>query len=239
MKQKIEKSEDQQKRIIDMFNHIAFRYDLLNTFLSFGIHHLWKRKAIQKIQSKPDSNYLDLCCGTGDLSHLISKNNKSSQIVGVDLSESMLKIAQKKHPHIQFIKASATDLPFDSNSFNAVIIGFGIRNVVERGQAFKEIFRCLKPEGQLIILEFGIPQNKLFNNLYKFYFLKVLPTLGKIFSKHQYAYQYLPESTLKFPQAHDFLKEFESHQFIDLKMEKLFDGVAWIYQGMKPPHDSL
>ncbi len=223
-----------QKQIIGMFDAISHRYDFLNSFLSLGIHHLWKKKAVQKLAPISGGHYLDMCCGTGDLAQRIQKTVQAqAHVTGMDLSEKMLAIAHHKNPHIQYIQASATEIPFPDNSLDGIIIGFGIRNVVQRSKAFEEFYRCLKPQGKLIILEFSQPQNMILNQLYQFYFKKILPWIGQHFSKHAQAYQYLPDSVHEFPFGEKFLLEWQPAGFKELKCFPVSLGIATIYEGKK------
>ena len=151
-----------QKENIAMFNDIALKYDLINNILSLGIHKIWKKKAISFLKLKSNGKYLDLCCGTGDLAKLISKYVSSpGKVTGLDLSPSMLNIARRNYHNIEWISADASSLPFDENSLDGIIIGFGIRNIYHRHLALKECHRCLKPNANLIVLEFSLPKNKI------------------------------------------------------------------------------
>ena len=217
--------DEKSKKIQEMFSEISDKYDFLNHFLSFGQDIYWRKKVANIIKNIPNNDkVIDVACGTGDLSIEINKKiNK--KIIGIDFCYEMLKIAKKKTKELTFVNGDATNLPLKDNSFDILTIAFGIRNIPERKKALKEFYRVLKKKGNLIILEFSIPDNFLF----RFYFEKVLPFLGGIFSKKE-AYKYLPDSVKKFPSVSNFIKEINEIGFSRIEIFSLSLGTVKIYK---------
>lgn len=223
-----------KKEIARMFDGIAPKYDLLNHLLSLNIDRVWRRKLLDTLHIKtPKGNVLDLACGTGDISRGLEK--RGYYVTGMDLSSKMLEIAEEKSTeyHISYLQGEADRIPFNDSIFDAVTISFGIRNFDKRAECIDEIYRILKSDGTLAILEFGIPRNKVWKSLYSFYFLKILPAIGRVISKKQYPYSYLPASAVEFPQREAFCAELIAGGFKDVKYKSLTGGVAYIYTGKK------
>mgnify|MGYP005843439777 CR=1 FL=1 len=226
------------QQISKMFDQIAPKYDFLNHLLSFNIDKIWRRKLRKICQKYPITNILDIATGTGDLAIELSKIN-NLKITGIDISTKMLDIAKKKiakknkTSQIDLILANSSNLPFADNSFDAATCAFGVRNFENLNSALTEIFRVIKNDGLLIILEFTIPQKKIFSSLFKFYFKKILPIIGKIISKNSTAYNYLPDSVLQFPQNKQFMKILEQNLFKPIKNISLSQGIASIYIAKK------
>jgi demethylmenaquinone methyltransferase/2-methoxy-6-polyprenyl-1,4-benzoquinol methylase len=221
------------EKIKGMFADISAKYDILNDLLSFGSHRIWKNKLIKLSQVKSNSKVLDIATGTGDIAYLFSKKSKS--VTAIDFTPEMINLAKKrfKDSNITFIIADALELPFEDNYFDIVSISFGIRNVDDINQAIKEMHRVLKSNGKMMILEFGqaIPP---FSYLYNFYSKYVIPIIGKIVSKNDFAYNYLPESSARFPSGNNFVKIINHlNLFHNVKMYRLFYGIAYIYIGIK------
>lgn len=215
-------------RISSMFSRIAKRYNLANDFLSFGIHRLWKKKAIELLALKNGEKVLDLCCGTGDFLKRLEDG------IGIDISGPMLLEARKnlKNSH-PLVCADGEDLPFKEDSFHKVIMGFGIRNISNVLKALSAIHRILKPAGKLVILEFSKPRSKIFSKIYLFYLSKILPLIGGWISKDPASYHYLRDTIQKFPDGKEFLDLMRKSNFKNLKFEILSLGIASIYQGEK------
>lgn len=223
-----------KKKIAGMFNEIAPHYDFLNHFLSFNIDRSWRRRLVKKVCAAKSSEVLDLACGTGDVTLSLAK--KGIKVTGMDISEKMLDIAKsKKHSvgEIAFINAPADSIPFPDDSFDAVTISFGIRNFDHRPKCIEEIHRIIRPGGIVAILEFTIPQNKLWKSIYTFYFRKFLPAIGKTVSRQQFAYTYLPLSAFEFPQREAFCSELEDGGFKDVSYDSMTGGIACLYIGTK------
>jgi demethylmenaquinone methyltransferase/2-methoxy-6-polyprenyl-1,4-benzoquinol methylase len=221
-----------------MFNNIAASYDILNHLLSFGIDKYWRAVLVKKLVKRKPKKVLDIACGTGDLTIAIYK--RGVEVIGLDIADKMIAIAKRKSdktyerfstgaPRPKYICGSADEIPFENSTFDAVTIGFGIRNFENRGESLLEIKRVLKSGGTLAILEFATPKNKLWRTLFNIYFLKILPFVGKIISKDNHAYNYLPKSVESFPQYKEFADELEHFGFDSVKYKSLTGGVAILY----------
>jgi len=195
------------KHIQSMFDEVAPTYDLLNHVLSMGTDFYWRWRALKKAQSllsNIEPKVLDVATGTGDLALEMSKLRNAS-VTGLDLSPEMLAIAKKKCPELEFQQGKAESLPFDSQTFNLVTAGFGVRNFENLSKGMQEFYRVLKPGGAAIILEPMVPRTAIIKSLYMVYFKSVLPKLAKLFTKSSFAYDYLPRSVEAFPQCEKFL----------------------------------
>jgi len=233
------KMSEKGERIRSMFDEIAPRYDFLNRLLSLGIDRRWRRFAVQQLAIPTGGQVLDIATGTGDVALEVARQTPQDiTIVGADVSREMVEIGRQKvaaSPHagrITFEIAPCEALPFDDNRFNGITIAFGIRNVVDRPLGLAEMHRVLKPEGRAAILEFSTPTSPLFRALYHFYFLKVLPRIGGIFSR-QSAYQYLPDSVMEFPSREEFKSLMATAGFRNLRHHDLTFGIATVYVGEK------
>ncbi len=230
-------ARQQAKTIQTMFSSIADRYDFLNRLLSFGIDIYWRRQCVAFIKNNRPFHFpiLDLASGTGDLALAIEKALPGVPIVAADFSVRMLQRFQVKKPRTSQIRAIAADgtcLPFKEQSFEGVMIGFGIRNFTQRKKALMEIHRILKRGGILAILEFSLPENRLFCSIYSFYFEKVLPFVGGLFSERS-AYRYLPESVKAFPEPATFAALIGACRFSDIHRHSLTGGIATLYTARK------
>lgn len=218
--------------IVKMFDRISRRYDLANDLQSLFLHRLWKKRAVALADVKSGSIALDICCGTGDISIELAKTG--AFVIGVDLSVEMLNVASERSkdyftlpkccpnaaciPQNSFynkelkshlIKADALNLPFVDNSFDAITIGYGLRNLVDWKKGLAEMLRVAKPGGRIIILEFGKPKNRLWRGLYFFYLKRIVPFLGKFTAGDYDAYFYIYESLVRYPGqfiVNDFLQ---------------------------------
>lgn len=238
-----------------MFNNIAPTYDKLNHILSLNIDKIWRKKAVKRIVKNlknseseklknnsqvlrfSDSQVLDVACGTADSTIALAKAGVP-RVVGVDISEGMLKVGEKK---IEELKPNSTitlkvedceSLSFNDNTFDAAFIAFGIRNFEDKKKGLKELHRVLKPNGLLLILELSVPQNKILLSLYKLYFLHILPFIGKKISGDNKAYTYLPQSVMNFPKPKDFLQTMEECGFKDVRQKALTFGLCRMYEGL-------
>jgi demethylmenaquinone methyltransferase / 2-methoxy-6-polyprenyl-1,4-benzoquinol methylase len=227
------------ERIQEMFDSIAPRYDFLNRVLSLGIDRQWRRFAVRQIKYTDSGRILDVTTGTGDVAlEIAARTPASVSIVGVDFSTEMVALGKEKIRNSPFAQritmevAPCEAIPFPEESFDSVTIAFGIRNVVDRLQGLKEMWRVLKPGGRVVILEFSTPRSRLFKALYYFYFLRVLPVIGGLFSKFS-AYRYLPDSVLEFPSREEFKDLMFGAGFRSPAHYDLTGGIATVYVGEK------
>jgi demethylmenaquinone methyltransferase/2-methoxy-6-polyprenyl-1,4-benzoquinol methylase len=233
------KLSEKGERIREMFDTIAPRYDLLNRLLSLGIDRQWRTFAVAQIKSSHCGKVLDIATGTGDVALEIARQtNTDVTIVGADISSEMVEIGRQKvaasthSDRITFQIAPCESLPFKEGEFDSTTIAFGIRNVVDRQKGLSEMNRVLKPGGRAVILEFSMPPSPLFEKLYRFYFLTMLPKIGGLFSK-QSAYQYLPDSVLEFPSREEFKAMMSSAGFKNIRHFDLTFGISTVYVGEK------
>lgn len=230
-----EKGEQIQK----MFGAIAPRYDFLNHLLSFGIDKRWRKTAVRLIKVAGGGRVLDVATGTGDVILEIARITPDSvKITGADFCAEMVQLGIEKiaatpySDRVDFKVAPCEDLPFSSNTFDSVTIAFGIRNVVDRRLGLAELWRVLKPGGRIVVLEFSTPRSALFRWSYHFYFRRMLPVIGGMFSKYN-AYRYLPDSVLDFPSCEEFCATMTDIGFRHVRCQQLTFGIASIYVGTK------
>ncbi|QEC54112.1 bifunctional demethylmenaquinone methyltransferase/2-methoxy-6-polyprenyl-1,4-benzoquinol methylase UbiE [Anseongella ginsenosidimutans] len=227
-----------KEQVAQMFNNIAGKYDFLNHFLSAGIDRSWRRKAIDELKEIHPRRILDVATGTGDLA-FEALRLKPGKITGVDISEGMLAIAREKalkrgvEQIVQLRKADSEKLPFSDNSFDAVTVGFGVRNFENLENGLADMYRVLRPGGKLVVLEFSKPRAFPVKQLYSFYSFKILPFFGRLFSRDKKAYSYLPESVAAFPDGKDFALLMEKGGFRETKVRHLTLGICAIYTGKK------
>lgn len=222
-----------------MFSGIAGRYDLLNHVLSLNIDKGWRRKvsdALRDVLDRPDAIVLDVACGTGDLSIELNKQAKA-RVIGSDFCRPMLAVAQKKPSggsrDIPYVEGDALGLPFADDSFDAVTIAFGLRNLANVPDGLSELRRILKPGGMLAVLEFSAPIVPGFGQLFNFYFSHILPRIGGAVSGSRGAYEYLPDSVSRFPNQKALAALMEKTGFSDVKFRNLTGGIAALHTGTK------
>jgi demethylmenaquinone methyltransferase/2-methoxy-6-polyprenyl-1,4-benzoquinol methylase len=243
VREKIVTSEEKnpsRNEVWKMFDRIAHRYDLLNRLLSFGQDIIWRKKVSRHLKDIPDQHILDVATGTADLLLTVYRKNPLVRSgIGIDLAEKMLDIGKQKiydrnlEDKLSLRIGDAVNIPFPENSFDAVMIAFGIRNVLDLQKSLKEMYRVLNENGRAIILEFSLPQNRLVRSIYLYYFRKVLPRIGGAISGDAYAYQYLNETVESFPYGNDFCDLMRGAGFKRVKSTPLTFGIATIYQGDK------
>jgi demethylmenaquinone methyltransferase / 2-methoxy-6-polyprenyl-1,4-benzoquinol methylase len=232
-------SEDKKAAVESMFDSIAWRYDFLNHFLSFGIDRLWRRRAIRIIsESYKNPHILDVATGTGDLAIAAMKLNPI-KIAGIDISQKMLEIGKEKidkkgfSGKIELMPGDSEKIPFGDSVFDVAMVAFGVRNFTDPLKGLSEMKRVIREKGMIIVLEFSKPSGFPFRLVYNFYFRNILPLFGKLFSKDKTAYRYLPDSVMKFPDNEEFLKLLTLSGLSDTRQIKLTGGVASIYTGIK------
>ena len=231
--------EGKKAAVESMFDSIAWRYDFLNHFLSFNIDRLWRRKAIKIISGSYKSPFiLDVATGTGDLAIAAMKLNPS-KIYGIDISAKMIEIGMEKVKRkgfagkIELIPGDSENIPFEENEFDVAMVAFGVRNFSNPLKGLAEMMRVIRQGGMIIVLEFSRPSAFPFKPVYNFYFRNILPVFGRLFSRDNAAYRYLPDSVMKFPDNEEFLKLLVQAGCSDTHQVKLTGGVASIYTGIK------
>lgn len=230
------------EKVRRMFAEVARRYDLLNHLLSLGVDVRWRRAATRLAPQPLVGPVLDVCCGTGDFGLAYWRaSGKRAQVVGVDFCWPMLQLARQKSerlrvsPPSRWILADALKLPFRDGSFQVVCVAFGIRNVADTGQALGEMARVCQSRGQVVVLEFSLPQAPLIRSVYLWYFRNVLPRVGNAIARNRSnAYTYLPTSVSQFESGEQFLERMAKAGLVDLNMRPLTWGIATVYIGTKP-----
>ena len=224
------------KKVKNVFESVATKYDLMNSLMSGGLHKVWKKYFVKTLVAKKKSNILDLASGTGDICIELAKQNKDFKILHTDINLKMLEEGQKKLiDHGIIISSLACDaekLPFPSNHFDCVTIAFGLRNVTRKEKAIEEIYRVLSPGGQFVVLEFSkiwSPLSKAYDN----FSFNVLPKLGKFFAKDEKSYRYLVESIRVHPDQKNLKKMIEEAGFEKVNFKNLSGGIVAIHQGYK------
>jgi demethylmenaquinone methyltransferase/2-methoxy-6-polyprenyl-1,4-benzoquinol methylase len=227
-----------KQQVEKMFNNIASRYDLMNTLLSAGIHKRWRKKAINLLSEKKPRIILDLATGTGDFAIEAMKLHPD-KIIAADISEGMMEVGKEKvkklglDQKIFFQKGDSEALPFGENTFDAITVGFGVRNFEDLLKGLQNMHRVLKPGGIAVILEFSRVRKFPVKQFYNFYFRYITPLIGKMFTKDRSAYTYLPESVNAFPDGKDFESILQQAGFRETRARLLSFGIATIYTAVK------
>jgi demethylmenaquinone methyltransferase/2-methoxy-6-polyprenyl-1,4-benzoquinol methylase len=227
-----------KEQVATMFDNISRRYDLLNHLLSLGIDVQWRKKAVKQLRELRPKTILDIATGTGDFA-IEALSLRPRQIIGVDISEGMLEMGREKMhrkglSHIIDLRlGDSENLTFADNSFDAVIVAFGVRNFENLEKGLSEILRVLRPGGKLVVLEFSKPAAFPFKQIYYSYFKYVLPVIGRLISKDKSAYQYLPESVQAFPDGRDFLNILQTQGYNETTCIPLTFGISTIYTAKK------
>jgi demethylmenaquinone methyltransferase/2-methoxy-6-polyprenyl-1,4-benzoquinol methylase len=225
-------------QVTKMFDTISKEYDGLNRVISFGIDIKWRKKVVEIVKKTNPTTILDIATGTGDLAINLTQTSATS-IIGLDISEGMLNVGRKKIEKlnlsntIKMVVGDSENIPFDDNSFDAITVAFGVRNFENLEKGLSEIYRVLKPGGTFAVLETSVPTKFPFKQGYTFYSTKILPLIGKIFSKDKVAYKYLSDSAAKFPFGKAFNNILEKTGFIAIEDKPQTFGVASIYVAKK------
>ena len=219
----------------EVFSSVAKNYDVMNDFMSFGTHRLWKRELIDFMNIQRQDTIVDVGSGTGDLIDLILKKKITNNIFSVDLNKEMLKYSKKKFRNnkIKFIQANAEKLPFSDNYFDKYIISFCLRNVTNIKKAIKESIRVLKPGGTFYCLEFSSPSSPIIDKIYKQYKSKIIPLIGDKIAKDKKAYEYLQESIDLFPDQEKLSVILEKCGFEEVSYFNMFNGIVSIHKSFK------
>jgi demethylmenaquinone methyltransferase/2-methoxy-6-polyprenyl-1,4-benzoquinol methylase len=225
------------EQIQGMFDRIAGRYDLLNSLMTAGLHHAWRVRAADRAEVSPGDAVLDVCCGTGDLAfELAQRVSPGGHVVGCDFSEPMLDLAREKAADrgapVRFEWADALRLPYDEGRFDAVTVGFGVRNFADRDRGLREMARVSKPGGRLVILEFTEPRRAPFSTFYSLWFDRIVPVLGRLTDNPE-AYSYLTESVHSFPDPQGLAAKMDAAGFERIRWLVLAGGILAIHSGVK------
>jgi demethylmenaquinone methyltransferase/2-methoxy-6-polyprenyl-1,4-benzoquinol methylase len=224
----------------EMFDSIAPRYDLLNRLLSLRRDVVWRKRLVSVLALPESGQVLDVACGTGDVAMEICRQKGSqANVTGIDFSPGMLRLAQEKlrrNPKmaISLLAGDALALPFPDAAFHAVTIAFGIRNIQDKARALRAFYATLMPGGMLLVLELATPKKTRLRDAYLAYFQKVLPTIGRLFSKHSFAYSYLPDSVSRFPATNVFMSIMAEAGFANVTCHRMTLGIANLFVGVKP-----
>jgi demethylmenaquinone methyltransferase / 2-methoxy-6-polyprenyl-1,4-benzoquinol methylase len=232
--------KEKVERVGNVFTSVAKNYDIMNDFMSFGLHRVWKHIAIKHLAIQPTQHILDLAGGTGDLTAKIHPLIRSPGNITIsDINPEMLQQGKQRLlnqgiiSNIKFIEANAEELPFADNSFDRVIMGFGLRNVTHKNKALSDIYRTLKPGGRLIVLEFSQPTNPILSKMYDLYSFNIIPKIGKFIAKDEDSYRYLVESIRMHPNQTKLKDMMIEAGFDEVSFTNLTGGVVAIHKGFK------
>ncbi len=233
-----DKDNSRKEQVTEMFDNISGNYDFMNRVMTFGLDVKWRKKVVKMVAETKPEKILDIATGTGDFAIMLAEI-KPKKIVGLDISRGMLEVGKKKVKQkglddlIEMVWGDSENLPFEDNTFDAVTVGFGVRNFENLDKGLSEINRVLKPGGIFVVLETSQPEKFPFKQLYKFHSKYIIPLLGKLFSKDQNAYQYLPESAEAFPYGEAFNNILHKNEFISVTNIPLLFGASSIYKAYK------
>jgi demethylmenaquinone methyltransferase/2-methoxy-6-polyprenyl-1,4-benzoquinol methylase len=231
--------QEKAQRVAGVFHSVAQKYDLMNDLVSMGVHRLWKRITIELSGVRAGDQVLDLAGGTGDLAlHMIKRVGPTGKVVLSDINKSMLDIGRnrlidKGYPQVEVVQADAQTLPFKEASFDCVTMAFGLRNVTDKEQALREIYRVLKPSGRLLVLEFSKPTFSVLGKVYDFYSFKALPVIGKLITNDAESYRYLAESIRMHPDQETLKAMMMDAGFEQVKYYNMTGGIVALHKGLK------
>jgi demethylmenaquinone methyltransferase / 2-methoxy-6-polyprenyl-1,4-benzoquinol methylase len=230
--------EEKAAHVRRMFSSIAPRYDLLNHLLSLNIDRRWRERAVHRLdwQRQADGLYLDNCAGTLDLAVALARRpGFRGRVVGSDFAHPMLQAGAGKREMlpIDAVCADALRLPYPDATFDGAMVGFGVRNLADLDAGLREMARVLKPGGRLVVLEFMTPRWQPFRALYLFYFLRILPLVGRLVSRHGSAYDYLPQSVLRFPAPPELAMRMAAAGFGDVEWRSMTGGIVALHRGVR------
>ena len=232
--------DEKQRRVAGVFDSVADNYDLMNNVMSFGIHRLWKRFAVEQSGARPGQRILDLAGGTGDLAARLSRlvGPHGAVVVG-DINASMLNVGRARlldhgiSGNVTFVQANAENLPFPPNSFDCISIAFGLRNVTDKLKALQSMYQALKPGGRILVLEFSTPVLPGLRQAYDFYSFRILPLLGRLIAKDEGSYRYLAESIRMHPDQERLKTMMQQAGFEDCDYNNLSGGIVALHRGFR------
>lgn len=231
--------QTKEERVHHVFEKVYKDYDEMNSIISFQQHKLWRKDVMERMHVEKGAKALDVCCGTGDWSiSLAHAVGESGQVTGLDFSQNMLSVGEKKKLDLQLeqlelMHGNAMELPFEDNSFDYVTIGFGLRNVPDYKTVLSEMYRVVKPNGKVVCLETSQPELIGFKQLYFFYFRFIMPLFGKLFAKSYDEYAWLNESTKSFLTKVELKEMFQEVGFSFVEVKSYALGAAAMHMGTK------
>lgn len=235
----VEESE-KEGLVAGVFDSVASKYDIMNDVMSFGIHRIWKKIAMQHTGLKPGDQALDVAGGTGDLTMQMSRQvGPTGKVIISDINASMLEEGRKRlldkgyGGNIEFVEANAENLPFADNSFDCIAIAFGLRNVTHQDKALQSMYRVLKPGGRLLILEFSKPATPLLGKVYDLYSFSILPKMGKVIANDEKSYRYLAESIRMHPDQETLKQMMQQAGFERCTYHNMTGGIVALHKGFK------
>lgn len=223
--------DSRAQKVNELFASIAPRYDRINDIQSFGMHHRWKRRLVKMAGLRSGDRALDACCGTGDIAELLSSTG--AKTTGLDFTNEMLEVARKRNGSIEYLQGDAMNLPFEDATFDAVTVGFGLRNLVDWKTGLEEMHRVAKLGGRLLVLDFGRPDNGLWRALYFAYLRMIVPVYGKLFCGNWSAYAYILESLKNYPAQRGVERGMNELSCKDVRVINFFGGAMSINYGIK------
>jgi demethylmenaquinone methyltransferase / 2-methoxy-6-polyprenyl-1,4-benzoquinol methylase len=234
------KTDEKASMVRGVFDSVASKYDVMNDLMSMGVHRLWKRFAIDQAGVTPGQKVLDIAGGTGDLTRRFSKIvGNDGLVVLADINRSMLSVGREHLidegiiNNVEYVQADAQALPFEDNTFDCITISFGLRNVTDKLQALKSMYRVLKPGGRLLVLEFSKPVVPVLKSFYNFYSFKVVPKIGKWVTGDSESYQYLVESIRMHPDQKTLENMVKEAGFEKTDFQNLSGGIVALHRGFK------
>jgi demethylmenaquinone methyltransferase/2-methoxy-6-polyprenyl-1,4-benzoquinol methylase len=232
--------DEKQRRVAGVFDSVANNYDLMNDIMSFGVHRLWKRFAVEQSGARPGQRILDLAGGTGDLAARLSRLvGPQGEVVVGDINASMLNVGRARlldrgiSGNVTFVQANAETLPFPPNSFDCITIAFGLRNVTDKQKALASMYQTLKPGGRVLVLEFSTPVVPGLKQAYDLYSFRILPMMGRLVARDENSYRYLAESIRMHPDQENLKAMMEEAGFEDCDYHNLSGGIVALHRGFR------
>ncbi len=233
-------TDEKQGKVAEVFHSVADKYDVMNDLMSAGVHRLWKRYTIETSGAKKGDTILDLAGGTGDLAIKFTRIvGPTGKVTLSDINPSMLENGRERLTNmgiagnIEYVEANAEELPFEDNTYNITTMAFGLRNVTDKAAALRSIYRCLKPGGKLMVLEFSKPVVPGLNTIYDIYSFKLLPLIGKVVANDEESYRYLAESIRMHPDQETLKGMFKDAGFENCSYHNMTGGIVALHVGYK------